>query len=126
MNDREMIARLNQARDFEHTIGKVTFGLRVPTRSELRVTVVKHGGHLSSAGDVMASNAAIVQQSLLWARGATTADVGLPGDPAPLPETSAGAWAYVSEHPDVLDALREALTDKTVARFDAIEADEKN
>lgn len=126
MSDRDLSQRLALAREFEHEIGGKTFRLRLPTRSELRVTLLKHGLDFASAGAVAASNLAVVREALLWGRGITTADIGLPGDPEPLPETPAGAWAYVAEHTEVLDELRDVLMERAEARFDSIEADVKN
>lgn len=126
LSDADLSRRLAEAREFQHTIGAVTFRLRVPARAEARLALLKYGGELKSPGDWAAGNAGVLRESLLSICGATTADISLPGEPEPLPETPAGAWAYIAEHPVVLDALQEELTERTKARFESIEGDAKN
>jgi hypothetical protein len=126
MTPRVLERRLAEAREFEHTIGSLTFRLRIPTRTELRVIVIRHNG-MGTPADAAAANADILAAALLSVRGdASTRNLGITGEAETLPETPEAARAFVSENLTEADMLIAVLSEKMTARSDAIEADKKN
>lgn len=122
MNERDLVDRLNQAREFEHAVGAFTFRLRMLSRGAVQRIYSRCDGP-SAYLEAMAETLA---ESILWVRGATTRDLGLPGDPVPLPETQKAAREFLSEQTDIANQLAAELSARMKARFDAIEGDRKN
>lgn len=122
MNERDMVERLNQAREFEHTVGAFTFRLRMLSRGAVTRIYSRYEGP-SAYLDAMAATLA---ESVLWVRGATTDDLGLSGEAELLPETPAAAREFLAEQTDIANQLARELSERMKARFDAIEGDRKN
>lgn len=125
ISESQFARRLAEAVEFEHKIGAITFRLRLPTRSQLRSTVLRHDG-LSDTASRVAAMAECALQALIGADGITTKDLGLPGDPEPLPNSATVARAYVADNLDALDELSDVLHERMNARQRALEDDLKN
>ena len=108
------------AREFEHTIGAITFRLRIPKQSSVRSAYARMEDE-----PVVAKMADTLSLSLLWIRGATRRDLGLDSDDL-LPETDFAAREYVAEHPAAADELVIELYRRMRERYERIEGDAKN
>jgi len=126
MTDDQLAQRIAQAREYERTIKAMTFRLRIPTRNEMRVMWAEARDGGGDAALRIAASFTILRTSLLSVRGATTADLKLPGDVEPLPSTLASALALVDHRDDLAMELNDELLEKMRVRNEELEADEKN
>lgn len=117
----DLRAILQRAREFEHTIGSVTFRCRMPTMAQARRIYARYDGPsrlVEGMQDMLA-------ESVLGIRGATMRDLGLDGDEA-LPDTPEAAREYLAERIEVADALVGELSRRSNERQKKIEGDAKN
>jgi hypothetical protein len=121
MNDSELRALLNRAREFEHKVGTVTFRCRVPTMQQAQRIYARYDGPARWVEGMQD----IISESLLSISGATARDLGLDSD-EPLPETVDAARMYLSEHIGAADSLADELKRRADERNAKIEGDAKN
>lgn len=119
--DQALEARVNAARDFEHTVKNVTFRLRIPKKETVRSIYARLDPEVSNHEKY----GAVLARALMGIHGATARDLGLGSDEA-LPDTPYAATQYVSEHPDVADVLAVELYRRMQERYERIEGDLKN
>lgn len=124
MNDQDLRALLNRAREFEHTVGSVTFRCRIPTPERAKALFARVDAE-NQLGRLVEGSQAILADSVLGIRGATVRDIGLEGDDS-LPDTPVGAREYLAEHIDAADDLWKELNRRTEERRVRIEGDAKN
>jgi hypothetical protein len=119
--DAELAALLAEVREFEHTLGDLTFRLRLPSKDAVRMTYAR----LGDGAPIEEKMGAVLKASLLWVVGATHRDLGLDRDD-PLPRTAYAAAEYVAEHLEVADELVLELFRRLQDRLGEIEGDAKN
>lgn len=120
MNNSELRALLDRAREYEHVVGAVTFRMRIPSTKQ----VARIYGRAD--GDYAEAMSEVLSQSLLSIVGATTADLALPGEPQPLPDTPESAREYLSDHMPAATELAAELMRRYQERVSKIEGDSKN
>lgn len=121
MSATDLRAQLNRAREFEHTVGNVTFRCRIPTMQQARRCYAKYDG----PERLVAGMQDMLADSVLSIRGATMRDLGLDSDDA-LPDTQEAAREYLAEHIDAADELVSELSRRSQERQKVIEGDAKN
>jgi len=125
ISNSQLQQRLEAAREFDQVVGHLTFRLRVPTRAQMRSIIIANGG-LDDDGSRIASLQAMTLAALVSVKGATTKDIGLDGESMPLPESAAAAKAIAEDNLEVMDALKDELTERVNQRNKALETDLKN
>lgn len=125
--------RAMAAREFEHSIGEITYRLRVPTRHEVLLAAQRCGA-LRVNGDAAAMlvlQRAVLEGALIGWTGARVRHV-LPPEhagadaEAPLPWAAEAVPLLLDALPDDAQALAGEITQRTERRAAAIEADRKN
>lgn len=116
-------ARLQKARTFEHEADGITFRCRLPPH--IRLTAI-HSAHEGQAGGWVPVARAIVEESVIGVRGATTKHLGLDGEDAPLDDSADVARLLLDDRTDIMLSLAAEIGDRARARRDAVKADEGN
>lgn len=113
------------AREFTVTVGAASYTLRLPTRHETEVEVLR------SRGDGDAALPAVLTRRLLEAAvvgwtGVTLEQLAPGGGPAPAELVPGAAALLLDNDPQAAAALLEAFVAKAQERNDRLEAAEKN
>lgn len=123
-------ARAQAAREFEHTIGDVTYRLRVPTRTEV-LTAAQRSGAMRTQGDAagyLLLQRATTEIAVIGWTGLRVRHL-LPQDPdgnTPLAWEEGAVPLVLDAQPDHADELGEVIGQRLKARTATIEADAKN
>lgn len=122
ISDRDLARRLAAAREFEHTVGGVLFRLRTPSKAAIARIYARFEGPAA----YVEAMAEVLSQSVYGISGATTKDLGLPGDVEELPDTPLAAREYLAEHAEAANEMAQELWQRASKRYDEIDGDLKN
>lgn len=129
MDLQELQRRAQAARETPHTIGAITYQLRLPTSHEVLLAAHKAGvvGQAVGAAYLLLMRAVLEGAVVGW-QGVRVGDVAPGGDDAATPLAwSAGAVPLVFDaRPADEQALRDVLSHRMAERATALEADAKN
>lgn len=131
MND-DAIARLEaaalKAREFEHTIGERAYTLRMPTRTEQRECLHRHGLLKGGFGPTvpLLFDTYLLRRAIVGWMGVRESDAVPGGSSAPLPWSERAVALVLEARTADADALAQALDERIKARDSAIEEDAKN
>lgn len=121
------------ARELAHTIGEITFRLRLPTRHEV-LLAAQRAGALSAGGDragMLVTQRAVLESAVIGWTGARVRHV-LPPEHAQGDGETPLAWEpgavplLLDARPDDAQALADLINRRMEERAAAIEADAKN
>lgn len=119
MDAKTLQARLDVARSFTHTIGHLTFRCRVVPEVRAIGALERHRDSATEAAR------ALLTDTVLGVKGATTADLGLDGD-EPIDDTPEALAILLDARSDLVIVLADEITSRIRARQAAIEGDAKN
>ncbi|MCC7173253.1 MAG: hypothetical protein IT459_22585 [Planctomycetes bacterium] len=129
MDAKELERRLEEARTFDHSIGSVTYRMRMPPRihqgralAAMR-ELVQLGDGAPESGEKLLE---VVAPHVVGIVGATSADVCISGEPLPLEDSAASARLVLSEKLEHAALLAGVLSKRIVERNAALQADRKN
>jgi len=123
MDAKTLEARLETARTFAHEVDGIVFRCRLPPH--IRLTAI-HIAHEGQAGGWVPVARAIVVESVIGVRGATTKHLGLDGDETPLDDSAEVARLLLDDRTDIMLALAAEIGDRARARREEVKADEGN
>jgi len=121
------------ARELVHTVGGITYTLRVPTRHEV-LLAAQRSGAMQAGGDraaLLVTQRAVLEAAVIGWTGARVCHV-LPPDQAageadaPLPWEAGAVPLLLDARPDDAQALADVINQRMAARAAAVEADAKN
>lgn len=121
------------ARELSHTIGEVTYRLRVPTRHEV-LLAAQRSGAMQVAGDraaLLVTQRAVLEQAVIGWTGARVRHV-LPLEhadgeaDAPLAWEAGAVPLLLDAQPDHAQQLADLINQRMAQRAAAVEADAKN
>lgn len=123
-------ARARAARQFQHTLGEITYTLLIPEQHDILVAAQRTGA-LRADGDAAASlllNRAVLLDAVVGWTGARVGHI-LPDDAeagTPLAWEPDAVPLLLGARPKDALALSDALTERTAARRKALEVDSGN
>lgn len=121
------------ARELSHTIGDITYRLRVPTRHEV-LLAAQRSGAMHVGGDraaLLVTQRAVLEAAIIGWTGARVRHV-LPPDQAqgeadsPLPWEAGAVPLLLDAQPEAAQALADLINQRMAQRAAAVEADAKN
>lgn len=113
-------ARLDVARSFSQTIGHLTFRCRLVPHVRAIGALERNRASATEAAR------ALLELCVLGVKGATTADLGLDGEPEPIEDKPDSLQILLDSRPDLVLILADEITTRINARSASIEADTKN
>lgn len=122
MDAKTLQQRLDAARSFSHTIGQITFRGRLLPESRVAGIYARHPG----SGGAVDAGRELLGEAILGVKGATTADLDLPGEPEPIDDTRDTAVMVLEARLDICIELAGVIAELSTARSRAIEDDAKN
>lgn len=122
MDVKEIRERLQAERTFDHTVGAIKFRVHIPAESRVTRAYTSFSG---PAAWFDAMNM-VALEAVVGMTGASTADLRLPGDPAPLLDSPESIALLLEERQDIATELGNEINARLMARREAIEADRKN
>lgn len=125
ISESEFLRLLSSVREFDHTIGPLTFRLRLPTETDIHSIYVENGLDEKTI-ERIAATFAIAARCVLGVTGATTADLGLPGEAQSLPNTAAVARELLADRRDIAETLQNEITRRYAERKAMLDTDRKN
>ena len=121
------------ARELSHTIGGITYRLRVPTRHEV-LLAAQRSGAMQVAGDraaLLVTQRAVLESAVIGWQGARVRHV-LPADQAQGEADAPLAWEpgavplLLDAQPEAAQELADLINQRMAQRTAAVEADAKN
>ncbi|MFO0453140.1 MAG: hypothetical protein ACK52I_31535 [Pseudomonadota bacterium] len=127
MDFADIARRAAAAREFTHTINAAQFTLRLPTRHEATVALLRAsgGGDFAAAAMVEFRRALLAAGIVGWG-GIVVGDIVPGGGDESLPWAAAAVPLLLDNRPDYADALGEVYMARMAERTSATEAAEKN
>lgn len=129
MDAKELERRLEEARTFDHSIGNITYRMRMPPRihqgralAAMR-ELVQLGDNSVEADEKLLE---VVGPHVVGIVGATSADVCISGEPMPLEDSIASARLVLAEKIEHAAILVGVLSKRILDRNAELQADRKN
>ncbi len=129
MDHSDLKARALKAREFDHSIGDLSFTLRTPSRHELRHAVHELGYRSLEGAEVALLQYALTVRHMVRWEGVRVKHMGLDSAEdamSPVPLSADAVELLLDAHPDWADELGMQLLSRIRSRNVAIEGDEKN